>query len=149
MSHKENIALFGPLIVLLIVTAAIEIRTGLIRNVVVLPGAVYFVSAGILFGRKPWWHYPAGLVAVLSILYFAATFYYDLTGDVIVGGGCIKLSAAVGAALGISLGIKFAALVLLEIFAVFFAQSEVPSSPIILANVLLLLAYQYRSESKS
>ncbi len=106
MSRKEILFICFPLIIIMIGVVVYEINSGLIPDVVVFPAALYFLVGSIVYGSKLWWHYPAGLFILLFIIVIFAMLLESVFGAPMVGGGSIKLLAAIGGALGIILSLK-------------------------------------------
>ena len=145
----ELLLLNGPLILFVGFLCMYELKTGLIPNKFVYPGAIYFVVVGALVGRHPWWHYPVGFLLAFIIFYLVGVIYYLVTKRIMLGGGAIKLVTLIGGALGMMPALQFSAVslvVLLIAVTVSYMMSgiEIPSSPLWFITFLAVLYYQDR-----
>ena len=149
MSRKELLFINLPLVILLIGVIVYEIRTGLILDLVVLPAALFFLVGSIVFGSRPWWHYPLGMVSLLLIMVLFAMVLESLFGVPMVGGGSIKLLAATGAALGLIFSLEVVGLficimcIALLVSKYAFNMGTIPSSPFILISILCVFIRNY------
>ncbi len=149
MNRSELIFITLPLIVLLIGIIIYEIQTVLILNKVLIPAGIYFLIVSCIYGSKPWWHFPLGLVCMLLLFILGATIIEKAIGSIIIGGGAIKLLAVIGAALGIVLALKVGVVfVILASIAYIFSKyvfgiDILPSSPFILFSILSVYIWNY------
>jgi hypothetical protein len=151
MKRKEVFFVICPLLALLVGVIMYEVQTGLILDVVVFPALLYFLVVSCILGSKPWWHYPLGLVAIFGLGVLATFIGQEIWHREILGGGAIKLLAAVGATLGIGMALQLSGvfavscIIALLIASYYFSEALIPSSPIILFSILIVLSVNFRS----
>lgn len=149
LSRNELIYINLPLFFLLIGVIFYEIKTDFILDSVVYPAALFFLVISIIFGSRPWWHYPLGMISILFILVILAMIIESLFGTPMIGGGCIKLLAAIGAALGIVLSLEVVALfigvmcIALLVSKSAFNIGTIPSSPFILVSIICVYIWNF------
>jgi prepilin signal peptidase PulO-like enzyme (type II secretory pathway) len=117
---------------------------------ITMPMAIYFLIVSSYFGPYPWWHYPLACILTFVLFFLIAIVIERVSKREKLGGGAIKLMAAVGAALGIVTVSKVAAISLIVVMSVLASirlaiikTGRVPSSPIVLFSVISVLIYNY------
>ena len=149
MKKLELILIIIPLLLIIIGLIINEFRTGIIPFNILFPTGIYFLIIASIVGQKPWWDYLLGLFLVCIICVLAKELINYFMHSDCVGGGAIKLLVVIGAALGMMLGIQVTVVFIISgavvsIMAYFiFSQNAVPSSPIILFSVLLVLGFNF------
>lgn len=147
MTLGNETAVYIPLIIILISLVLIEIRTTLIPDLILFPASIYFLIVRGVIGPEPWWHYLIAIVAFVGFFVLLAYLIEIIFGADTIGGGAIKLSGMVGAALGFNHSIEFAALFIgISIFALcigrFVKIRSVHSSMYALLSFILILIYR-------
>lgn len=89
-----------PLAFLLLTLSFIDLDHRIIPDELSLGGAVYGLVSALIFGWDRWISYGVGAVVGFGVFYFFAWAYHRSTGREGLGGGDIKLMAAVGAFVG-------------------------------------------------
>lgn len=145
MTQYELIFVTLPLMALLVGIVVYEVHTGLIRDIVTIPSAIYFLIASCVVGSHPWWHYFLGLFATLCFFFLITTLLRRIFGKEFLGGGGIKLLAVVGSAFGIIMVSQtviifiISTTIVFAIAAILIKAKRIPSSPMILFSVLCTL----------
>lgn len=122
MNTNDIYFLYAPLVCLLCLLCVLEFRTGLIRNVHLLPAVLYFLAVGTLWSSSPWYYHLAGFTFVL--LFFMSfpivlAKAFPSSNTLVMPGGVVKLFSVVGSALGLKLGIVFTVISTFLLFHVF------------------------------
>jgi len=147
MSKEELIFVYLPLILSLFGIAIYEIKTGLIKDKVVLLLLVYFLVANSLVSPQPVWHFLVGFLTLGALYLFITQIWYAATQDIIMGGGMIKLRGAVGAAVGIKAIVYIASAELALLILLFLLRTKcqfnpnIPSTPSLIIVLVCYLAY--------
>ncbi|HEU4889481.1 MAG TPA: prepilin peptidase [Thermoanaerobaculia bacterium] len=143
--RAEVVFVVAPLLLLLLGVSAYEIRTGLIKDVVTLPGLLYMLVVRALIGPDAWFKYLlAALLLVVGFVLLSSVPRLFGRDDDWIGFGAVKLLGVVGAAVGLS-GALWVALGFIAGVAVAMLVTRavgldfVPSSPIIGLVVVALL----------
>ena len=147
MRRFGSLLMICPLLIVLLVVIGIELQTGKIPDAIVAPLALYLLIAGAFVGEKPWWHYVLSSISIFVVFLTLAALILTLLKIEGLGGGAVKLLGAVGAALGgwqpVQFGICFIGLIALYFLGalLIFHIQEVPSSPVVLISVLIVLVW--------
>jgi len=148
VNNTELLVIIVPLSLLLGTVIVLELRTQLIRDVFVLPALLYFVVVRIFIGPDPWFTYVLSGVVAFTLLMGVSAALHRVLGGEWVGGGAVKLFAAVAVALGL-LATARASLALVFLFGLgysitsrLFQRDAIPSSPFITAAVVIAFVWQ-------
>ena len=123
-----------PLFALLAASIVIELRTGLILDVLTLPSIAYFLVATAIVGAHPFWqHLLAGIAIAAAFIVGGITVPHARGRGERIGMGAVKLLTATAIALGLveagAMSIGFVLLALVAA-AVTSRQRAIPSSPL-------------------
>ena len=91
-----------PLLVLLLLLIAIEIRTDIIPDTAIVLGTGGGLALTYFFGSQPWWSYWAGAVGGFAAVFTIIHLMFIKTGRQWIGLGLVKLFAVAGACIGLT-----------------------------------------------
>jgi Flp pilus assembly protein protease CpaA len=143
--NGNEAVIYVPLVSILISLVLIELKTTVIPDKVLLPSAVYFLIARGVIGPEPWWHYVIALLGIVFCFVFIAYLNQMIWGKETIGGGAIKLTGVIGAALGfhhsLDFGVILIGVILLALIIGKFIQVRILQSSmyVLLSFVLVWL----------
>ena len=144
---KSMLICYVPLLVVLLTVTAYEIRTFVVPDTAIVVGLIGGLIASRYGGLNPWWSHWAAVLCCPLMLYAASVVWEKTTGMVMIGMGLVKLSAVVGAFVGLPAGLAASTLFVLATVALYFVikaggPSLTHGTPLILGAVVLAILIQ-------
>ena len=147
MNGSEFIFIYAPLMAVLVTAIVVELRTGLIYDLLTVPAFLYLSIARAAIGPSPWYVYVgSGVLAVLVLAFVGVAIPRKFGRSELAGMGAIKLASVVAVALEAPADVWFIGLCITALPAVALliirvtARDWLPSSPLTAAGAVVAVA---------